>query len=49
MKFQICKDTIVETVPDDIKVTDLINAKVNSIGREVKRLLFCSHLKDFVS
>ena len=35
MKFQISKDTLVETISDDMKLTDVINAKVNSIGREV--------------
>eukprot|EP00112_Aurelia_sp_Birch-Aquarium-sp1_P026403 Seg935.2 transcript_id=Seg935.2/GoldUCD/mRNA.D3Y31 product="Ornithine decarboxylase" protein_id=Seg935.2/GoldUCD/D3Y31 len=36
MKFQICNEAIVETVSDDMKLRDVINAKVNSIGREDK-------------
>ena len=35
MKFQLHKDTVVETIADGMRVTDVINAKVNSIGREV--------------
>ena len=43
MKFQLSKDALVETISDDMKLTDVINAKVNSIGREVINSL-CLHL-----
>jgi len=55
MKFQISKDTLVETISDDMKLTDVINAKVNSIGREDKDDAFfigslgdvCNKIKKF--
>eukprot|EP00795_Rhopilema_esculentum_P007659 gene7659-13483_t len=36
MKFIVGKDTVVETIADDMKPRDIINAKVNSFGREDK-------------
>ena len=35
MKFQTIKDTIVDTISDDMKVADVINAKIRSAESEV--------------
>lgn len=36
MKFLLNKDTVVEMVSDEMKVTDLLTLKINSVGREDK-------------
>ena len=45
MKFQTIKDTLVETIPDGMKITDVINAKIKSTDLEVCFVsLFSTHL-----
>ena len=45
MKFLTIKDTLVEAIPDGMKITDVINAKIKSTDLEVCFVsLFPTHL-----